>query len=69
MGGILKLVTEFLSVLNIFGQNAQRSEDQASGARKGELDRRDKSDEIRASAKKIRKIDNSATDSDVTDRL
>ena len=57
---MLKLIQSFLSLLGLGMQNARDSELKADGARKGELERRDKQDEIRDDAKRHREIDNSS---------
>lgn len=64
-----KLAQYVLQIFAIFSQNKRDSELKADGARKQELESRDKQDEIRAAAKKHREKDNSSSDADVIDRL
>ena len=58
-----------LSIFNTFLTNSRDSELKADGARKAELESRDKQDEISNDAKKHRKVNNSATVGDITKRL
>lgn len=64
-----KIIQSLLSIIGLGMQNARDSELKADGARKAEIESRDKQDEISKEAKDHRKIDNSSTDDDVASRL
>ena len=62
-------LSSLLSIVGIGMQNSRDSELKADGARKVELESRDKQDAVRSGAKEHRKINNSATDGKVSKRL
>jgi len=64
-----KILQYGLGIMDKMLRNTADAELRVDGARKGELERRDKQNEVRDDAKKHREIDNSSTDSDVIDRL
>lgn len=64
-----KIIQSVLSIIGLGMQNSRDSELKADGARKAELESRDKQDEIKAEAKEHREVDNSATDDAVKRRL
>ncbi|PHS61745.1 MAG: hypothetical protein COB09_16895 [Thalassobium sp.] len=66
---MLEIVKSFLRILGIGMQNSRDAELKADGARKAELESRDKQDEIRKEASEHRKINNSSTDADIVKRL
>lgn len=66
---MLEIIKRFLSIFDGMLRNQQRSEDQATGARKAELKRRDELDAIKDRADEHREKTAGANADNVLDRL
>jgi len=62
---VLEAIKAFLSILGIGMQNSRDAELKADGARKAELERRDKSDAIRKEAEEYRRKTSNSSDDDI----